>query len=71
MEELIKSSDFEKMILDIETLVNASKTELATSINKLMTATYWSIENILLNLSRMAMQKHSMEKICFLQYRKN
>ncbi|MDE7030397.1 MAG: PDDEXK nuclease domain-containing protein [Lachnospiraceae bacterium] len=43
MEELIKSSDFEKMILDIETLVNASKSELATSINKVMTVTYWGI----------------------------
>lgn len=43
MEELIKSSDFERMILDIETLVNASKSELATSINKVMTVTYWSI----------------------------
>lgn len=43
MEELIKSSDFEKMILDIETLVNASKSKLATSINRVMTVTYWSI----------------------------
>lgn len=43
MEELIKSLDFERMILDIETLVNASKSELATSINKVMTVTYWSI----------------------------
>ncbi len=31
------------MILDIETLVNASKSELATSINKVMTVTYWGI----------------------------
>ncbi len=43
MEELIKNSDFEKMILDIETLVNASKAQLAISINKAMTVTYWSI----------------------------
>lgn len=43
MEKLIKSSNFERMILDIEKLVNASKTELATSINKVMTVTYWSI----------------------------
>lgn len=43
MEELIKNSDFERMILDIETLVNESKSELATSINKVMTVTYWSI----------------------------
>ncbi|MDE6024548.1 MAG: PDDEXK nuclease domain-containing protein [Lachnospiraceae bacterium] len=43
MEELAKNSDFEKMISDIETLVNASKNELATSINKVMTVTYWSI----------------------------
>lgn len=43
MEELIKSSDFEKMISDIEILVNASKSELAASINKVMTVTYWSI----------------------------
>lgn len=41
MDELIKSSGFEKMISDIETLVNASKNELATSINKVMTVTYW------------------------------
>lgn len=31
------------MILDIETLVNASKSKLATSINRVMTVTYWSI----------------------------
>ena len=43
MDELVKNSGFEKMILDIEALVNASKNELATSINKVMTMTYWSI----------------------------
>lgn len=43
MEELAKNSDFEKMILGIETLVNKSKTELMTSINKVMTVTYWNI----------------------------
>lgn len=43
MDELVKNSGFEKMILDIEALVNASKNELATSINKVMTVTYWSI----------------------------
>ena len=43
MDELVKISDFEKMISDIEALVNASKNELATSINKVMTVTYWSI----------------------------
>lgn len=43
MDELVKSSGFEKMISDIEALVNASKNELATSINKVMTVTYWSI----------------------------
>ena len=43
MDELIKNSGFEKMISDIEALVNASKNELATSINKVMTVTYWSI----------------------------
>lgn len=43
MDELVKSSGFEKMISDIEALVNASKNELATSINKMMTVTYWSI----------------------------
>ena len=31
------------MISDIEILVNASKSELAASINKVMTVTYWSI----------------------------
>ena len=39
MDELVKNSGFEKMISDIELLVNASKNELATSINKLMTVT--------------------------------
>lgn len=43
MNELVKNSGFEKMISDIEALVNASKNELATSINKVMTVTYWSI----------------------------
>ncbi len=43
MEELAKNSGFEKMISDIEALVNASKNELAISINKVMTVTYWSI----------------------------
>lgn len=43
MDKLIKNSGFEKMISDIEALVNASKNELATSINKVMTVTYWSI----------------------------
>lgn len=43
MGELVKNSGFEKMISDIEALVNASKNELATSINKVMTVTYWSI----------------------------
>lgn len=43
MDELVKNSGFEKMISDIEVLVNASKNELATSINKVMTVTYWSI----------------------------
>ena len=43
MDELVKNSGFEKMISDIEALVNASKNELATSINKVMTVTYWSI----------------------------
>ena len=43
MDELVKNSAFEKMISDIELLVNASKNELATSINKVMTVTYWSI----------------------------
>lgn len=43
MSELVKNSGFEKMISDIEALVNTSKNELATSINKVMTVTYWSI----------------------------
>ena len=43
MDELAKNSGFEKMISDIEALVNTSKNELATSINKVMTVTYWSI----------------------------
>ena len=43
MDELVKNSGFEKMISDIEVLVNASKSELAISINKVMTVTYWSI----------------------------
>ena len=43
MDELVKNPGFEKMISDIEALVNASKNELATSINKVMTMTYWSI----------------------------
>ena len=43
MDGLVKNSGFEKMISDIEALVNASKNELATSINKVMTVTYWSI----------------------------
>ena len=43
MDELVKNSGFEKMISDIEALVNASKNELARSINKVMTITYWSI----------------------------
>ena len=43
MDELVKNSGFEKMILDIEALVNASKNELATLINKVMTVTYWNI----------------------------
>ena len=43
MDELVKNSAFEKMISDIELLVNASKNELATSINKVMTVTYWNI----------------------------
>lgn len=43
MGELVKNSGFEKMISDIEALVNTSKNELATSINKVMTVTYWSI----------------------------
>ena len=43
MDDLIKDLSFEKMISDIETLVNASKAELATSINKVITVTYWSI----------------------------
>ncbi len=43
MDELVKNSGFEKMISDIEALVNASKKELAISINKVMTVTYWSI----------------------------
>ena len=43
MGELVKNSGFEKMISDIELLVNASKNELVTSINKVMTVTYWSI----------------------------
>ena len=43
MDELVKNSGFEKMISDIEALVNASKNELAISINKVMTVTYWSI----------------------------
>ena len=43
MDELAKDSGFEKMISDIEALVNASKNELAISINKVMTVTYWSI----------------------------
>lgn len=43
MDELVKNSGFEKMISDIEALVNTSKNELATSINKVMTVTYWSI----------------------------
>lgn len=43
MGELVKNSGFEKMISDIEALVNTSKNELATSINKVMTMTYWSI----------------------------
>ena len=43
MGELVKNSGFEKMISDIEALVNTSKNELATSINKVMTVTYLSI----------------------------
>ncbi len=43
MGELVKNSGFEKMISDIEALVNTSKNELAASINKVMTVTYWSI----------------------------
>lgn len=43
MGELVKNSGFEKMISDIEALVNTSKNELTTSINKVMTVTYWSI----------------------------
>lgn len=44
MDELVKNSaGFEKMISDIEALVNTSKNELAASINKVMTVTYWSI----------------------------
>ena len=43
MDELVKNPGFERMISDIEALVNASKNELATSINKVMTVTYWSI----------------------------
>lgn len=44
MDELVKNSaGFEKMISDIEALVNTSKNELATSINKVLTVTYWSI----------------------------
>lgn len=39
MDELIKSSNFEKMISDIETLVNVPKAELATSINKVISVT--------------------------------
>ena len=44
MDELVKNSaGFEKMISDIEALVNTSKNELAISINKVMTVTYWNI----------------------------
>lgn len=43
MGELDKNSDFEKMIQDIELLVNKSKTELMVSVNKVMTVTYWNI----------------------------
>ncbi|MCM1188600.1 MAG: PDDEXK nuclease domain-containing protein [bacterium] len=43
MDELVNNSSFEKMITDIETLVNASKVELVSSINKVITVTYWSI----------------------------
>jgi len=43
VDELVKNSGFEKMISNIEVLVNASKSELAISINKVMTVTYWSI----------------------------
>lgn len=43
MGELVKKSDFEKMISEIEMLVNESKSELVASVNKVMTTTYWNI----------------------------
>lgn len=43
MGELVKKSDFEKMISEIEKLVNESKSELVASVNKVMTTTYWNI----------------------------
>lgn len=70
MDDLIKDLSFEKMISDIETLVNASKAELATSINKVITVTYWSIGKYIVEFEQEGMQKRSMGEICFPQYQR-
>lgn len=59
------------MILDIEILVNASKSELATSINKVMTVTYWSIGKYIVEFEQDGNVKAKYGKICFLQYQKS
>ena len=72
MDELVKNSaGFEKMISDIEALVNTSKNELATSINKVMTVTYWSIGKYIVEFEQDGNAKQHMEKICFPQYQRS
>lgn len=43
MGEIAENSDFEKMIQEIESLVNGSKMKLMMSVNSTMTLTYWNI----------------------------
>ncbi len=43
MGEIAENSDFEKMIQEIESLVNSSKMKLMMSVNSTMTLTYWNI----------------------------
>ena len=71
MDELVKNSGFEKMISDIEALVNASKNELATSINKVMTVTYWSIGKYIVEFEQDGNAKAEYGKNLLPEYRRN
>ena len=66
MDELVKNSaGFEKMISDIEALVNTSKNELATSINKVMTVTYWSIGKYIVEFEQDGNAKAACSEFAF------